>query len=298
MKKVFVLALLLLIIISSSIAQDDTATATGNSSFLSKSGQEVLPREGDFTLTVGATSILRYAGNLFGKTNNNNYSDFLNYPNLNLPTFVVGGKYMLSNNTALRMAARIYYTNSTSKVRVDDDLSINPDDFLYDKSTLSNFGITLGAGMEKRRGPARLQGIYGAEIYLSYSNGMVREYEYANVFSTVNQFPSSSVFPNSTSLPAPALGYRIKRQALSDGFGAGLNIFAGVEYFIAPKISLGADFYWGISYAYISAETLTYESFDPVNETVIEYSVKGESTRSISADLDNLGGEINLNFFF
>jgi hypothetical protein len=298
MKKVFVSAFLLLIIISSSFSQGDTSATSRNSSLLSKNGHEVLPRQGDIALTVGATSMLRYVGNLFGKTNNNTNSDFLNFPNLNTPTFVLGGKYMMSSNTALRLAARIYYNNSTTKVRVDDDMSVNPDDFLYDKSTLSNFGFTIGAGLEKRRGYGRLQGIYGAEIYVGYSNGSVREYEYANDFSITNQFPSSSFFSNNTDLPVPALGYRIKRQSFSDGFGVGLNLLVGIEYYILPKISLRADFFWGISYAYVSAETLTYESYDPINETVIEYSVIGEGTRSVKADLDNLGGEINLNFYF
>lgn len=301
MKRVSVLAFLLLAIISLSYSQDEMTTntaATGSSSFTSKNGHEVLPQQGDFALTIGASTILRYAGNLFGKSNNNNNTGFMEYPNQNIPSIVIGGKYMMSGNTALRLAARIYYNNSTSKIRVVDDLSINPDDFLYDKSKTSNAGVILGAGIEKRRGTARLHGVYGVEAYVSYTNGNVMTYEYANDFSITNQFPTSSNFTNNTNLPEPTLGYRINRQSLSDGFGIGVNLFAGVEYFVAPKMSLGGEFYWGINYSMNTGETLTYESFDPIHDSVIEYSVKGEGTREFGADISNLGGSINLNFYF
>ena len=43
-------------------------------------------------------------------------------------------------------------------------------------------------------------------------------------------------------------------------FGVGLRAFVGCEFFIAPKISLGAEFGWGLGFQTMGASVTTTES--------------------------------------
>ena len=74
----------------------------------------------------------------------------------------------------------------------------------------TQFGLVAGYGKEWRKGTTRLQGYYGVD-------GLV-------------------------GLVSPA-----KKQF---GFGIGAQGFAGVEYFIFPKVALGAQYTYGVSIVY------------------------------------------------
>ena len=79
----------------------------------------------------------------------------------------------------------------------------------------SSFGLVAGYGKEWRKGTTRLQGYYGVD-------GLV-------------------------GLVSPA-----KKQF---GFGIGAQVFAGVEYFIFPKVALGAQYTYGVGLEYASNDS-------------------------------------------
>ena len=79
----------------------------------------------------------------------------------------------------------------------------------------SQFGLVAGYGKEWRKGTTRLQGFYGVD-------GLV-------------------------GLVSPA-----KKQF---GFGIGAQGFAGVEYFIFPKVALGAQYTYGVGLEYASNDS-------------------------------------------
>lgn len=79
----------------------------------------------------------------------------------------------------------------------------------------SQFGLVAGYGKEWRKGTTRLQGYYGVD-------GLV-------------------------GLVSPA-----KKQF---GFGIGAQGFAGVEYFIFPKVALGAQYTYGVGLEYASNDS-------------------------------------------
>lgn len=79
----------------------------------------------------------------------------------------------------------------------------------------SSFGLVAGYGKEWRKGTTRLQGYYGVD-------GLV-------------------------GLVSPA-----KKQF---GFGIGAQGFAGVEYFIFPKVALGAQYTYGVGLEYASNDS-------------------------------------------
>ena len=81
-----------------------------------------------------------------------------------------------------------------------------------DVDAVSSVGLVAGYGKEWRKGVTRLQGYYGADALVGFVS--------------------------------PA-----KKQT---GFGLGVNGFAGVEYFIFPKVALGAQYTYGVNFTYAS----------------------------------------------
>ncbi len=80
----------------------------------------------------------------------------------------------------------------------------------------------------------------GGELMLGYEN-MDLSYEYGNAITIDNQNPSTSNFGRNTS--ASVLdGYRLLNQSVDGVLQLGLGGFVGVEYFIAPQISIGGEF--------------------------------------------------------
>ena len=83
------------------------------------------------------------------------------------------------------------------------------------QETNHNYGLTFG--YERRLGKTRVQGFYGAEGGAFFGKGKIVDND-------------TIVF----------------KETLSLGFG--VDGFIGVEYFIAPKVSIGGQFSWGPTY--------------------------------------------------
>ena len=82
--------------------------------------------------------------------------------------------------------------------------------FAYEKQkdvdATTQFGLLVGYGKEWRKGTTRLQGFYGADALVGFTAPAKKEF----------------------------------------GFGLGVQGFAGVEYFIFPKVALGAQYTYGV----------------------------------------------------
>ena len=79
----------------------------------------------------------------------------------------------------------------------------------------SQFGLVAGYGKEWRKGTTRLQGYYGVDGLVGFAS------------------PAKKQF----------------------GFGIGAQGFAGVEYFIFPKVALGAQYTYGVGLEYASNDS-------------------------------------------
>ena len=79
----------------------------------------------------------------------------------------------------------------------------------------TQFGLVAGYGKEWRKGTTRLQGYYGVDGLVGFAS------------------PAKKQF----------------------GFGIGAQGFAGVEYFIFPKVALGAQYTYGVSFEYASNDS-------------------------------------------
>jgi hypothetical protein len=119
-----------------------------------------------------------------------------------------------------------------------------------DESGESAYNVTLGAGLQKFRGTTRLRGYYGAGVELG-----------TGAFKTVS---TDSIGTSTT----------VDNSSLS--FGVRGNV--GVQYFFAPKMSVGAEYGWGPSYT--------------------STKVGDASDSNFSVGVDNAGGSIYLSLYF
>jgi hypothetical protein len=260
-----------------------------------KQGVAILPAAGDYAIGIDATPIFNFFGN-FVKINSavpfNDPSSW-NFVNANNAIFA---KYFVDAQTAFRANVRIGLTSTTDKEYVMQDGQTDPLVTVEDKAKYGNTNIVLGLGMEKRRGATRLQGFYGAEAQILF-RGSSRKYTYGNAFSSSNTTPTMTNFdvanPNVLSPIA-----RITKSKAGSTIGLGLRAFAGVEYFIAPKFSVGGEFGWGLSIATQGDGKVTTESWDFANSTIKTIETKTGGGGFLGFDTDNFGGAIYMLFHF
>lgn len=265
--------------------------------FVSKNGHQVLPKKGDWALGINASSLMQYFGNLANAENFNSSPRF-NQIDKNLPTATIWGKYFIADDLAWRGGLDIFADNDRDRFRVNDDNSTNPDDALFDVRDISRYGFTASLGLEKRKGNSRLQGVYGADVYFHYTTNNTTAIEYGNDITQSNQNPSSINFGNPTPVPTPALGSRIVEANFGNDLDVGLRGFIGVEYFFAPKISVGGELYWGISYVNTGETSVTFEGYESSTNEVLETSTFTKGNRDLEVGFRNTSASVNVFFYF
>lgn len=247
---------------SLSFAQDDEVI-TG------KDGAAILPAAGDWALGFDASPLLNYAGNMFnGNTNNSMGAAWAN------GDFAISGKYFKDANTAYRASVRIGMGSATSSTLSDTS---GMGDYIQDDMTMSSNAIVLGGGYEMRRGNGRLVGVYGGGINIAMGG-------------------SSSSYAYELACDANNPGMRMTGTNSGSTFGISLGAMIGVEYFIMPKISIGAEYTWGLGFSSTGEGTSTSEYWDGTEVVTSESRTGGSSGFGI--DTGNNGGAITLMFHF
>lgn len=202
----------------------------------SKNGYVILPETGDYCLGFNAVPVLDFALNALDIMSNAGTTS-------QHPGYVTGfnqiivGKYFLAPEKAARVRFGINNNSVSTKTYGDDPLvavGTKPENILLQSSKVSTKNWFIGAGLEMRRGHNRLQGFYGGEVLVGI-----------NSTTTKNQYEIAYDVTSETA------GYMVAgdSRVLSDKSGMALSLglrgFIGIEYFVAPKISVGAEFGWG-----------------------------------------------------
>ena len=139
------------------------------------------------------------------------------------------------------------------------------DNMVEDVQKVSESSFALGLGKEFRRGSTRLQGVYGAEALFKLSSTTTK-YEYGNSIQSpaYNLFDSRPIDVKSGST-----------------LEFGVRAFIGAEYFIAPKISISAEYGWGLHLTSKAGGSTTSETQELDNN---------DNTISSSSSVDAVGG--------
>lgn len=235
MKKLIVSAYFLmsaLVLSAQGTERPDNATVTN------KFGHHILPVAGDYALGIEATPFLKYLGNMFNGNANNLSPEFEGFRSQ------LYGKYFLTDNTAIR--ARLSFDfgsyQESHTVTQDPVSPLNPLKTTVDYCTFNSSDIMLNVGYEFRRGYRRLQGFYGAEVGLGYKS-ITKKYSYGNIMTAANQAPTSWDFDNDVEASTTS---RLLQDRSGMIINAGLNGFVGIEYFVAPKLSIGGELQLGV----------------------------------------------------
>lgn len=262
----------------------------------SRYGSPILPEKGDWAIGLDAMPVLGYLGSFFSDSGAVNPSAGFTgaFP------MTISGKYFYDNKQAYRARLRLGVVSATEKNSVVDVANSAVDTvYLQDtkKNTATNLYLSLGK--EYRKGWHRIQGYYGGEVAFMFTRSKVN-YQYANEFTNVNPSVPTSDF----SATAP-LGYavsnrssRIKSDNSGSGIGLGLRGFIGAEYFIFPKMSLGFEFGWGISYFNQNDGEVVFEAWDNATAgTKTRRNLKAGMSK-FGVDTDNNGGALFFHFMF
>jgi hypothetical protein len=262
MKKLF-LSLALASAVAFANAQDMT----------SKKGVPILPESGDWSISFDAVPFLNYIGNAFNGTSNN--SVFAGWADTS--NFTIVGKWVRDNNMAYRGKVRIGFGSmSSDNIHATANPSAPANTTVTDETSVSNMNITLSGGIQKWRGKGRVQGYYGAELGFTIGSGPDTSYTYGDPL-------------DASWNPGP----RTKEINAGSTFGINLRGFIGVEYFLAPKMSIAAEYGWGIAFSSTGEGEVTGEGLPTPPAT----QKTGGSSR-FGIDTDNSGGSILLAFYF
>jgi hypothetical protein len=273
----------------------------------SKRGTPILPESGDWSIGADATSLIRYFGNFLSQAGNNNSS----LSPVQSQTIV--GKYMSDENTAFRIRFGINFGSTSNDYLVDDqNNTTDPNAKVTDTKKISSHGVTIGVGYEKSRGKGRLHGVYGGEFLVSLGGGSKTTYSYGNSFDPTTGQATVSDFDPSNPSGSSTVMSRTKESKGGSEFGIGLFGFIGAEYFFAPKMSLSAEYGWGlvgrntsgnlVGGLMSSGEGETTSETATLNTTTGLYSANSSTSKTGKGSSFNFGvddiGSITLRFYF
>lgn len=279
-----------------------TLYAVNAQDLTSKKGTPILPEKGDYSFSIDAVPFFVYIGNMFHGTNQTAAPTF-DFPGLgDVPMWTLQVKKVVSPTMALRARIRLGYNSLTLKNTIADQTVPLGGAAAYvdDKWTESEMNVVLGAGIEKRKGKGRVQGVYGAMVNIMVGTHG-NKYTYGNELSTTYPTPLSTNSP--WTQDETSTGYNTSQTSSrtltnNDGmaFGIGVNGFLGVEYFFAPKMSIGGEFTWGLMVQVAGKNKIEKEEL-VLNEKLTTTTKKGGGLY-FGIDNGNTGGAINLSFYF
>lgn len=284
------------------------ATSAFAQDLTSKKGETILPESGDWSIGVDATPFLNYAGQLL--SNAGATAPTWNFLNGNQ---TIIGKMYTSETMAYRGILRIGMNSSKSVADIADATVTtaptypNLPSMKEDEMKSSSSFIGLGAGIEMRRGKTRLQGFYGADAMVWHS-GAKQTYTYGNALAasgtvvTVNSGTTTNFGSNMTT-DTYGNSARVLENKIGATTGFGVRGFIGCEYFILPKISVGAEFGWGFGITMTGEGSTDIESVGGSPASVGKQTLVTGKSSALMLDVDRNAfgtgnGSLRMNFHF
>ncbi|MCW3072829.1 MAG: hypothetical protein JWO44_2719 [Bacteroidetes bacterium] len=273
----------------------------------SKKGEPILPEADDWAISMNADPIFEFIGNAFNGNTKNNAAN----TNWLSASHTIVGKRFINEKTAYRVMLRIGFVNQTFKNMVANDAEFGtvfnfPDKQgqVEDKYRHSNMNLCIGAGKEWRKGKTRLQGYYGADLMI-WMGSSKDKFTYGNQMSPTSNasagggstttMPTTTVWftnPDSANFGMPdSVGARTSRLMQNKSgmtFGIGVRGFIGVEYFVFPKIAIGAEYGLGLGYQMTGkgrTEVQT-QGGSPLQVANVDYEVAGSSKFGFDTDMN------------
>lgn len=261
--------------------------------------EDYLPQAGSWGFTINANPFLNLAY-IFGFDETNGFVGGQAYLQ---PLLSVAGKYMITDNLGVRMNVGWLYRFRSQGAYSRDDMAYRADRQsiaqVVDRRNAHNAGASFSAAAEYRIGKRRVQGVVGGGLIYAFNYADVR-YTYGNAISPENPSPSFTNFEYS----GPSREGFSSTRYLKQFYNApthyfGLMGFLGVEWFISPWFSLGAEI--NVAAVYNWTQKLYYEAEGFNSYTKQQETWRQEvAPRSHGFDfgIGNIGANFNLTFYF
>ena len=269
-----------------------------------KTKKVYLPEAGDWSIGFDAVPVLKYVGNLFNGTSGNSLESLGGQPITNhlegyekgdiAPDVSITGKYMLTNEWAIRANVGFMVRTTLDNAYVTDDkaAALDPlsDAKVIDQCKTSKNGASLMLGAEYRKGKKRVQGVFGMGALFGVKQQKT-VYSYGNALTALNQLPSQAWNQGDA--------YRIDSQKGASDVFVGLTGSAGVEWFVAPKISLGAEVNLSLYYVFGGQTWTTSTGYNSVlNKVEQKTDIVSPGSDYFGFGTDNIGGSLYVSFYF
>lgn len=265
---------------------------------VNKDGDSILPRKGQWGISLDATKLVKQTRFDFVST-----------------TQAINLRYFKDDKTVYRIGARIGFNSYVTREKELDRAAATSTIIAYPapkalktnvwQRNAATYGVSFG--VEKRRGNARLQGIYGVEggVFISTLND---KFSYGNALNANPSSPitvsaddamTSLIFGSANNIDTvPAIqgvqgAARIVERKQTPSVAIGARAFIGAEYFFLPKMSIGGEFGWGLNLFYAGRSETTYESVGQSNiqgstaPSVKRTTVDGGTSNAAQFDTDN-----------
>lgn len=262
--------------------------------------KQYLPEAGDWSVGFNAKPVLYFVGNLFNNSSYISVGSIGGEATLpgNIGTSIMG-KYMITDNFAFRANVGFSIANNNSAEYVIDDEAyfFNPlsEDKVIDYKNNRSTRVSVLAGVEYRVGKKRVQGVFGGGLLFGVSNTRT-QYSYGNAMTDINPNPSTSDFYGNTYNPAARV---IEEYTSRPCYHAGLVGIVGVEWFFAPKVSLGAEVSVHAAYKYNQQSYKISEEYNAAKAAIEQRTDLSQPPYgAFSFGTENLGGALNISFYF
>ena len=266
-------------------------------------GKKYGPEKGDVALGFNLNTVLQHAGVVFGNESIDDIDNVGGQPvsagidNELLPEVSLMGKYMLNETWGIRANVGLMLGSDVDKAYVKDDkLSVSDplnESKLIDTRKTSRNGMSLMLGGEYRVGENRVQGVFGAGVIFGFVSEKTT-YKYANAITEINNKPTTADWASYDSY-----GYRPLKNKSEKGLFYGVTGSAGVEWFLAPKVSLGAEV--NLSLYYIDGGQV-YKESEGYNTSTKQVEERTDLTspgnNKFRFGTENLGGSLYMAFYF
>lgn len=257
-----------------------------------QSEEDYLPKAGDLGLSVSANPLSQIATGVSSTSTQ--------------PLVSIAGKYMVSDKSALFLNVGWIYNYNHYNYYANDDAALYLDPFsrakVIDTREDQITGLNVSFGGERRIGKGKVQGVFGGGIMYAFSYYDIR-YSYGNAITSINQQPSISdyLYSDINNPDVPGVSYQryLSEFNTTPTHYIGLTGYAGVEWFVAPKVSVGAKLYLTAAYRFSSGDYYTAEGYNYLTGQVEEWTeLLRPSSHGFRFNRDNVGMDISFNFYF
>lgn len=302
MKKIISIALIAMLALPMAAKEKETPEQKA-----AKDYSTWLPVKGEWSIGFSLNPISSFIGNMFNNSTTNKLNSLsgeaLSIGGLPKSSISVMGTYMLTPQWELRANIGFgfkYYENN--QYAIDDKaLAVDPlsQTKVTDTEKNNDLSGSFSFGAQYRVGKNRpVQGVFGAgAMYVFGVNN--KTYTYGNAITELNQKPTiavgnyatmASYMPNARLLSA--------QSAAQLEHVVGLYGSVGIEWFVAPKICLGANVNIDFLYSINPARVDTYEGYNTLTGNVEEYIQKiSPASQGVNFSTDNIGANLYVAFY-